>query len=132
MSGSPATNPPAARRRPFDRVRAALAAIGATVLGAAPHVLHHAGPVAGAALLAGTTGRLLFGVVGLLLAIPLLRRLHRRAGSWVAPAGVVVLMAIAFTFSSFVIGPALTSGEDERAPRAAPEEVPPDHETHHP
>ncbi len=132
MSGSPAATPPARGRRSFDRARAALATVGATVLGAAPHVLHHAGPVAGAALLAGTTGRLVFGVLGFLLVIPLLRRLHRRTGSWVAPAGVAALMAAAFTFSTLVIGPALTSGEDGRAPQAAPEGVPLDHETHHP
>lgn len=139
MSTPPATDAPAAGRRRFDQIRAALAAIGATILGAAPHVLHHAGPVAGAAVLAGTTGRLLFGAVGFLLLIPLLRRLHRRSGSWVAPAGVAVLMAAAFTFSSLVIGPALTSGDDEAGapvtgptPAAAPGAGSPDHEAHHP
>lgn len=138
MSAPPVTDAPAAGRR-FDRVRAALAAIGATILGAAPHVLHHAGPVAGAALLAGTTGRLLFGALGFLLLIPLLRRLHRRSGSWVAPAGAAVLMAAAFTFSSLVIGPALTSGDDEAGapvtgttPAGAPGAGSSDHEAHHP
>ncbi len=139
MSAPPATDASAAGRRRFDRARAALAAVGAAILGAAPHVLHHAGPVAGAAVLAGTTGRLLFGALGVLLLIPLLRRLHRRTGSWVAPAGAVVLMMAAFTFSSFVIGPALTSGGDEpeapvtdATPSAAPGSGSPDHDAHHP
>jgi hypothetical protein len=42
------------------RVRTTARAVAVAVLGAAPHVLHHAGPLAGAALLAGATGRVLF------------------------------------------------------------------------
>jgi hypothetical protein len=61
--------------------------VGAAVLGAAPHVLHHVGPLAGAALLAGATGKLLFGALGFLLAVPMLRRLRRRTGSWRVPGG---------------------------------------------
>ena len=41
----------------LDGARAAVAAVGAAALGAAPHVLHHAGPLAGAALFAGAAGR---------------------------------------------------------------------------
>ena len=41
------------------RVRMAAASVGAALLGAAPHVLHHAGPPAGAALFAGLGGTLL-------------------------------------------------------------------------
>ena len=85
MSAS-ATHLPAAPRHGLDRVRATLAAVGAAVLGAAPHVLHHAGPLAGAALLAGVSGKLLFGALGFLLAIPMLRRLRRRHDSWAVPA----------------------------------------------
>src|SRR5512133_1434627 len=103
-----ATHLSAAPRYRLDRVRATLAAVGAAVLGAAPHVLHHAGPPAGAALSAGVSGRLLFGALGLLLTIPMLRRLHRRHDSWAVPGGVLALMAGVVTFSSFVIGPALT------------------------
>lgn len=78
----------AAKPRGLARVRAAAAAAGAVVLGAAPHVLHHVGPLAGAALLAGATGKLLFGALGLLLALPLLRRLRRRtsSGAWLSRA----------------------------------------------
>ena len=64
------------------RVRLARTRLGAAVLagfgvvvGAAPHVLHHAGPLAGAALLAAASGTLLFGALGLLLSITFLRRL---------------------------------------------------------
>jgi hypothetical protein len=62
-------------------LRPGLAAVGAVVLGAAPHVLDHAGPLAGAALLAGATGKVLFGAIGLVAAVPMLRRLHRHTGS---------------------------------------------------
>jgi hypothetical protein len=138
MSASAATHLPAAPRHGLDRARATLAAVGAAVLGAAPHVLHHAGPLAGAALLAGVGGKLLFGALGFLLAIPMLRRLHRRHGSWAVPGGVLALMAVVFTFSSFVIGPALTdSGGGSTTPAtqsvpSAPRGVSPsEHEAHH-
>ena len=123
--------------RGLARVRAALAGVGAAVFGAAPHVLHHVGPLAGAAVLAGATGKVLFGALGFLLAIPMLRRLRRRTGSWRVPGGALALMAFVFAFSSFVIGPALTGG-DEPAARAkslpsAPAGVSSDeHQTHHP
>ena len=126
--------PQPARR--LGRVRAALAGIGAAALGAAPHVLHHVGPLAGAALLAGATGRLLFGLLGFLLAVPMLRRLRRRHGSWAVPAGVLAAMAVVFTISSFVIGPALAGGDEATTPvrdaGAPPAGVSPaDHEAHH-
>jgi hypothetical protein len=72
---------PLASRSRLERMRAAVAAVGATLLGAAPHVLHHVGPVAGAAVLAGASGKLLFGALGFLLAVPMLRGLHRRHGA---------------------------------------------------
>ena len=127
---------PAARRGGWRRVRAAVAGVGAAVVGAAPHVLHHVGPLAGAALLAGATGRLLFGALGFLLAIPMLRRLRRRTGSWRVPGGALALMAVVFAFSSFVVGPALTGGDEPAAPAknppSAPAGVSPDeHEAHH-
>lgn len=140
---------PPARWRRFDRMRAALATLGAAVLGAAPHVLHHLGPLAGAALLAGVTGKLVFGALGFLLAIPLLRRLRRRTGSWAVPGGALVLMAVVFTFSSFVVGPALTGADDESATKPSPvpgqtqpdkpaqpaqpaQPTPEEHDSHHP
>jgi hypothetical protein len=143
-SGADAQGPrPAEGRSPLERVRAALAALGATILGAAPHVLHHVGPLAGAAVLAGATGKLLFGAIGFVLAIPMLRRLRRRHRSWAVPGGVLGLMALVYTFSAFVIGPAVTSGgEDSSAPpgnspaQTSPSTAPPgvspsEHDEHH-
>ena len=112
MSASAATHLSAVPRHGLDRVRATFAAIGAAVLGAAPHVLHHAGPLAGAALLAGVGGKLLFGSLA--------------------------LMATVFTFSSFVIGPVLTDSGSESTtpatnsvPSAPPSVSPSEHEAHH-
>lgn len=80
----------------------------AAVLGVLPHVLHHAGPLAGAALLAGTGGALLFGAVGLIAAIPFLFRVHRRCRNWRVPAALLALFAVVFSISTFVIGPAIS------------------------
>lgn len=123
-------------RRPRRSLRATLATATAAILGAAPHVLHHVGPLAGAAILAGATGKLLFGGIGFVLAIPMLRRLHRRHGSWLVPGGVLGAMAVVFTLSSFVVGPALTGDDAGSAPKSptttAPSGVSDDeHESHH-
>jgi hypothetical protein len=151
MSTPAATDEPAAapsaaavraRSGVVGRIRAVLAGIGAAVLGAAPHVLHHVGPLAGAAVLAGATGKVLFGALGFMLAIPMLRRLHRRHGSWAVPGGLLALMAVVFTIS-FVVGPAVTGGDESSAPakstpgQTAPDAAPPgvsesEHEAHHP
>lgn len=96
-------------------LRERLAAVGSSVLagalGVLPHVLHHVGPLAGAALLAGTTGTLLFGAIGLVAAIPFLLRVHRRCGTWRIPAALLASFAVMFSLSAFVIGPAI-SGDD--------------------
>ena len=55
-------------------------------MGLVPHVLHHVGIIAGAALVTGVGGNLLFGVLGLVMSVPLLRRLYRRFHTWKAPA----------------------------------------------
>lgn len=70
------------------------------VSGVAPHVLHHVGPLAGAALLAGATGRVLFFVLGLVVATPMLIRLYRRFGSWTAPTLALALFALTYTVST--------------------------------
>ena len=110
------------------RVRAVVATLGAAALGAAPHVLHHVGPLAGAALLASATGKLLFGLVGFVLAVPMLRRLRRRHGSWAMPGGVLALMALVFTFSTLVIGPAVTGSSPDPPSVSSPS----GHGSHHP
>jgi hypothetical protein len=63
----------------------ALTAALGVVMGLIPHVLHHLGLLAGAALVSGPAGNLAFALVGLLLSIPMLRRLYRRSGTWRAP-----------------------------------------------
>jgi len=40
------------------------------IVGLAPHVLHHIGPLVGTALVAGAGGTALFGVIGLVASIP--------------------------------------------------------------
>jgi hypothetical protein len=97
-------------------------------------VMQHAGPLAGAALLAGAGGKLLFGALGFLAAVPMLRRLRRRTGSWRVPGALLAVMAAMFTFSSVVIGPALTSSGDEPSSPATPgvtRPLPADHGSHH-
>lgn len=114
------------------RVWLVLAAAWAVVVGLAPHVLHHAGPLAGAALFAGVAGSLLFGVLGLLVALPFLWRLHRRFRTWRAPAIALVLFATVFSASTFVIGPRIDGGGDGGSGPAPPAGVSSDeHEEHH-
>jgi hypothetical protein len=96
------------------RLWPALSAAWAAITGLLPHVLHHVGPLAGAALVAGVGGSLLFGALGLIVSIPFLRRLHRRFGTWRAPAMALAIFVAVFSLSTFIIGPQI-SGEDEGA-----------------
>ena len=111
------------------------ATVGA-LMGLAPHVMHHIGFLAGAAFLTGFLGNSLLYVVGLLLSIPLLRRLRRRFGTRKAPAiGVAVFTAL-FALSAFVIGPlfnpATSSEPDTPTPAASASTTgTEDHEGHH-
>jgi poly(3-hydroxybutyrate) depolymerase len=54
------------------RLRDALAALWVAVTGLAPHVLHHVGPSAGAALVSGALGTSLFAAAGFVATIPML------------------------------------------------------------
>ena len=135
---TPGTGPvaggPAAGPGVLARARVVLAGIGAAVLGAAPHLLHHVGPLAGAALLAGASGRLLFGVLGFAAAVPMLRRMRRRTGSWRIPAGALSVMVGLFALSSFVLGPAITGGGGDDRPSDVPATTVPaprGHDDHH-
>jgi hypothetical protein len=87
----------------------------AVVSGLLPHVLHHAGVLAGAAIFAGAAGSVLFGVLGVLAAIPFLLRLHRRFGNWQAPGIALAAFAVIFAVSTFVIGPEINGGTGEEA-----------------
>ncbi|MDO9494813.1 MAG: hypothetical protein Q7J48_03845 [Nocardioides sp.] len=103
------------------------AGVGA-VMGLLPHLLHHVTFFAGAALVTGVGGNLLFGALGLLLSVPMLRRLYRRFGTWKAPTVAVAVFAVMFSLSAFVIGPAI-SGTDPQEP--APSQIDPEHSEHH-
>jgi hypothetical protein len=98
------------------RVSGAAAAAWGAFVGLLPHVLHHVGPLAGAALLAGASGRVLFAAIGFAAAIPFLRRLHRRFETRKAPAIALAVFAAMFSLSSFVIGPAISSGDAPARP----------------
>ena len=122
---------PARAGGPLAAVWNAITAVIATLMGLAPHVLHHIGLVAGAAFVVGIGGNLLFGALGLLLSIPLLRRLHRRFGTWKAPAVAVAVFTVMFSVSAFVIGPAISSSEPAEAPQPAGTPGPAEHSAHH-
>ena len=107
---NPPAHAPALRRSWAARVWGAVIGAWGAFTGVLPHVLHHVGPLAGTALVAGAGGRLLFGGVGLVASIPFLVRLRRRFQSWMAPGIALVVFSALFAFSTFVIGP-LISGD---------------------
>ena len=113
------------------RVWGGIVAAWAVITGIAPHVLHHAGPLAGAALLAGVGGKAIFFALGLLLSMPMLRRLYRRFGTFAAPTIAVAVFAALFSFSSLVIAPRLTGPEKTPAPTIEQPNRPAGHESHH-
>jgi len=113
-----------------SRLWSALAAAWGAALGVLPHVLHHVGPLAGAALLAGAGGKALFAAIGFVAAIPFLVRLYRRFGTWVAPVTALALFAVMFSVSSFVIGPLITGGDGGTDQPGI--EQPAGHASHHP
>ena len=124
MTARPAGTGPDTEPRPTalgGRVWSVIVATWAAVTGVAPHVLHHVGPLAGTALVAGAGSRLLFGVVGIVATIPLLRRLYRRFDTWIAPAIALVVFAAAYSFSTFVIGPQISGPVEETPQVEAPE-----------
>ena len=100
------------------RAFGALSAGLGTVAGITPHVLHHIGPIAGAAILTGTEGSVLFGAIGFVLTLPLLIRLKRRFNSWAAPGVALSLFVVMFTISTLWIGPWIRG--DNRGDGAAP------------
>lgn len=101
------------------QVLAALSGAIGAIGGVVPHVLHHLTPLAGAALLTGTAGSVLFGILGFVLTVPLLLRLRRRFGGWLAPGIALAFFVVMFTVSTLWIGPAIR-GEPEAAPSTAP------------
>lgn len=99
--------------RGSPRVWNGLVGVWGAVTGIAPHALHHVGPLAGTALVAGAGGQLLFGLAGLALSVPTLVRLRRRFDSWVAPGVALVIFAGVFTVSAFVVGPRISGVEPD-------------------
>lgn len=131
---SPARNPAASPQR---SVAGALwagtrATVGA-LMGLAPHVMHHVGLLAGAALLTGALGNSLLYAVGLLLSIPLLIRLRRRFHTWKAPILGVAAFTVLFGISTFVVGPLINPAGSQYPPvPAAPRPtVTDEHAGHH-
>jgi len=101
-----------------DRLRALWSTLVGGVglaMGLVPHILHHVGFLAGTALVAGTGGVVLFGALGFLFSVPMLLRLRRRFGTWRAPAIGLLIFAVMFSLSAFVVGPVI-SGADDTAP----------------
>lgn len=103
--------------------RAVSATIGG-LMGLVPHVLHHVGIIAGAALVGGVGGSLLFGVLGLLLSVPLLRRLYSRFHTWKAPGIALAIFALMYALSALVIGPAISSDPATPVPAATTRSTP--------
>jgi hypothetical protein len=120
---------------PPGRLRAwwntAVGALG-TLGGLAPHILHHVGPLAGTALVAGAGGTALFGALGFAASIPMLLRLRRRYRSWWAPALALLIFAAMFALSAFVIGPVISGGDAGGAPADSPAPTSTEHTGHHP
>jgi hypothetical protein len=112
------------------RVRTAMLGLWAAITGAAPHVLHHVGPLAGTALVAGAGGRVLFGVAGFVATIPMLRRLRRRTGSWRVPVLALAAFATIYTVSTLFVGPAIGRATGPDATTTPSEQVEVDHHGH--
>ena len=104
------------------RVWSGVLALWGAVTGVAPHVLHHVGPFAGAALLAGATGRMLFAAIGFAAAIPFLLRLRGRFATWKAPAVALAVFVAIFSLSTFVIGPVITGNANDTPNQEQPGE----------
>lgn len=103
------------------RVWRTVSAVFGALLGLVPHVLHHTGLIFGAALVTGTGGNLLFGALGLLFSVPLLRRLYIRFHTWKAPAIALVIFVAMFSLSAFVIGPAISGSSSAETPSQTPD-----------
>jgi hypothetical protein len=113
-----------------SRLGAALLAGWGVLVGVAPHVLHHVGPLAGAALLAGAGGKLLFGALGFMLSLPFLLRLYRRFHTLTAPILATAAFAAIFATSTLVVSPLISGGSD--TPSKTPGvELPAGHASHH-
>lgn len=114
-------------QRPRRTVWTVLSGILGGIVGLAPHVLHHIGPLVGTALVAGAGGTALFGVLGLVATVPMLIKLRRRFSSWWAPAIALGIFTAMFILSSFVVGPLISAPDTPTSPGVS--QV--DHAAHH-
>jgi hypothetical protein len=89
---------------PEERRAGPLPAVTGALTAAAPHLLHHAGLIAGTAVLSGVLGGVVFGLLGLAAMTPLLLRLHRRTGSWRLPALALGAFAVMFGVTTAFMG----------------------------
>lgn len=105
-----------------------LSGVLGAVVGLVPHVLHHIGPLVGTALVAGSGGTALFGVLGFVATVPMLIKLYRRFSSWWAPAIAVSVFAASFAISTVLVGPLISGRDDSVVPGVSQVE----HGTHHP
>jgi hypothetical protein len=105
-------------RSTWRAIRDGIGAVVGVVLGIAPHLLHHIGLLAGAAVITGASGNALFYLIGLALSIPMLLRLYRHFQTAWAPAIAVAVFTGLFSLSAFVIAPAISSTGDEPQPPA--------------
>lgn len=133
LAGPPATERQQGARSRLRVLRDVAGAVVGAVVGLLPHMLHHIGLIAGAALMTGAAGNTAFFAIGLLLSLPLLRRLYRRFHTWWAPTFAVAAFTALFSLSAFVIGPALTEGGGvaNPAPGAPTGTTVEDHAAHH-
>lgn len=122
--------PQGTQRGRLRAIRDAVVAFVGAILAIAPHVMHHIGLLVGAAFLTGAGGNALFYVLGLLLSIPMLRRLYRRFGSWRAPAIAIAVFTAVFSLSAFVIGPAISGGEEPGKSPSVPSQENPSPDPH--
>lgn len=126
---------PEIRRTRLAAVRDTAGATFGVIMGLVPHVMHHIGLLAGAALITGAGGNALFFGIGLLFSVPLLRRLYRRFATWKAPAIAIIVFAALFSLSAFVIGPAISTGVTGPTNESPAQPVPAStsgHASHHP
>ena len=114
-------------QRPRRTVWTVLSGIVGGIVGLAPHVLHHIGPLVGTALVAGVGGTALFGVLGLVASVPMLIKLRRRFSSWWAPGIALGVFTVMFLVSSFVVGPLISAPDAPTTPGMS--QV--DHAAHH-
>ena len=118
-----------AHRRSRSRLSAAIGSAWTAVMGVLPHVLHHVGPLAGAAIVAGTTGTVVFGLAAFAFTVPLLLRVRKHRGNWRLPAILLTVFVSVWLISTFALGPWIRDQLVDDKPAATQQE--PEHEEHH-